>query len=81
MPVVTQKEKDTRRARTKAKRRRCGKKCRPLPRAKKGADGPYKEHKIVTLYDDNAEYRLQHYRQVFEEALRRSGVTVAGGCR
>jgi hypothetical protein len=58
VPVITQKEKDTRRARAKAKRRRCGKKCRPLPRAKEGADGPYKEHKIVTLYDDNAEHRL-----------------------
>jgi dolichol-phosphate mannosyltransferase len=30
---------------------------------------------------DNAEYRLNHYRQVFQEALRRSGLEVAGGCR
>ena len=42
----------------KAKRRRCGKKCKPLPRAKKGTDGPFKEFKIVTLYDDAAEHRL-----------------------
>jgi len=29
---------------------------------------------------DQAEYRLNHYRRVFQEALRRSGVEVAGGC-
>jgi len=30
---------------------------------------------------DNAEYRLAHYRSVFQEALQRSGLEVAGGCR
>jgi glycosyltransferase involved in cell wall biosynthesis len=30
---------------------------------------------------DNAEYRLNHYRAVFQEALERSGLEVAGGCR
>jgi hypothetical protein len=58
VPVITQTEKDRRRARIKAKRRRRGKKCRPLPRAKKGADGPFKEFKIVTLYDDASAHRL-----------------------
>lgn len=29
---------------------------------------------------DNAEYRLNHYRRVFQDALSRSGLTVAGGC-
>jgi glycosyltransferase involved in cell wall biosynthesis len=29
---------------------------------------------------DNAEYRLNHYRAVFQEALHRSGLAVAGGC-
>jgi hypothetical protein len=58
VPHVTQAEKQTRRSRAKAKRRRCGKKRKPLPRAKKGADGPFKEFKIVTLYDDAAEHRL-----------------------
>ena len=38
VPLVTQAEKDTRRTRVKAKRRRRGKKCRPLPRARAGAD-------------------------------------------
>jgi glycosyltransferase involved in cell wall biosynthesis len=30
---------------------------------------------------DDATYRLNHYRSVFNEALRRSGLEVAGGCR
>ncbi len=30
---------------------------------------------------DNAEYRLNHYRQVFREALAQTGLAVAGGCR
>ncbi|MBV8556522.1 MAG: hypothetical protein JO116_13250 [Planctomycetaceae bacterium] len=29
---------------------------------------------------DNAEYRLNHYRLVFQEALSRAGLEVAGGC-
>jgi hypothetical protein len=58
VPHVTEKEKRTRRERTKAKRRRCGKKRRPLPKARAGADGPFKEFEIVTLYDDAAEHRL-----------------------
>jgi hypothetical protein len=58
VPLVTQAEKDARRTRVKAKRRRRGKKCRPLPRARAGADQRYKEFKIVTYYDDLQEHRL-----------------------
>jgi dolichol-phosphate mannosyltransferase len=29
---------------------------------------------------DNAEYRLNHYRQVFRNAMTKAGLTVAGGC-
>jgi hypothetical protein len=58
VPHVTDAEKRTRRDRTKAKRRRCGQKRRALPKAKSGADGPFKEFKIVTFYDDAAEHRL-----------------------
>jgi hypothetical protein len=58
VPLVTDQEKRARRATVKAKRRQRGKKCRPLPRAKAGADGPYQEFKIVTLYDDPCEHRL-----------------------
>jgi hypothetical protein len=58
VPHVTDVEKRTRRERTKAKRRRCGKRRRALPKARVGADGPFKEFKIVTYYDDAAEHRL-----------------------
>jgi hypothetical protein len=58
VPVVTDAEKQARRYKVKAKRRKRGKKCKPLPKAKKGADQSYKEFKIVTLYDDTCEHRL-----------------------
>jgi hypothetical protein len=58
VPLVTQAEKDARRTNVKAKRRRRGKKCRPLPRARAGAEQRYKEFKIVTYYDDLQEHRL-----------------------
>ena len=58
VPHVTEKEKQARRDQVKAKRRRCGKKRPALPKARAGADGPFKEFKIVTLYDDAAEHRL-----------------------
>lgn len=71
VPHVTWQEKQTRRKNIKAKRRRSGKKRKPLPKAKKGADGPYKEFKIVTFYDDNAEHRLVSVtRQDCQEAGR-----------
>jgi hypothetical protein len=58
VPLVTQTEKQARRHKVKQKRRLRGKKCRPLPRAKAGADQRYKEFKIVTHYDDTQEHRL-----------------------
>jgi hypothetical protein len=58
VPMVTDAEKQRRRQKLKAKRQRCGKKRKPLPRARKGADLPYKEYKIVTLYDDTCAHRL-----------------------
>jgi len=58
VPLVTGAEKQARRSKVKAKRRKRGKRCKPLPRASKGADLPYKEFKIVTLYDDGCAHRL-----------------------
>ena len=58
VPHITDQEKRTRRAQIKAKRRRCGQKRRALGKAKVGADGPFKEFKIVTFYDDAAAHRL-----------------------
>ena len=57
-PVVTETEKAKRRLKIKGKRQRCGKKRRPLARAKPGADQKYKEFKIVTYYDEPKHHRL-----------------------
>jgi hypothetical protein len=57
VPLLTDAEKQARRQKVKQKRRRCGKKCRPLPKAKPGADQRYKEFKIVTYYDEAQEHR------------------------
>jgi hypothetical protein len=58
VPMVTDAEKQGRRREVKANRQRRGRRCKPLPRAKKGADQPYKEFKVVTLYDDTCAHRL-----------------------
>jgi len=77
VPLITQKEKEQRRAKIKAKRRRRGRKCRALPRARPGTDGPFKEFKIVTLYDDQAKHRLVSVTsgdcQVAGTLMRRDG--------
>jgi hypothetical protein len=77
VPVITDQEKEKRRGTIKAKRRRRGRKCRPLPRVRQGADGPFKEFKIVTLYDDQAEHRLVSVTrgdcQVAGQLMRRDG--------
>jgi hypothetical protein len=57
VPLVTDQEKKGRRHKVKHKRRRRGKKCRALPRAKAGADQRYKEFKIVTYYDQEQAHR------------------------
>jgi hypothetical protein len=58
VPMVTDVEKKKRRQTIKDKRRRRGKKAKPLPSAKPGTDQQYKEFKIVTIYDDTQEHRL-----------------------
>lgn len=57
VPLVTDAEKVQRRTKIKEKRRRRGRKCRPLPKAKRGADGRYQEFKIVTSSDQEQEHR------------------------
>src|SRR5205807_4740751 len=57
VPLVTDGEKVQRRTAIKQKRRRRGRTCRPLPKAKRGADNRYKEFKIVTYYDQEQEHR------------------------
>ena len=58
VPLVTDAEKTTRRQRTKQRRRERGKKARPLPPKKAGADQGYKEFKIVAFYDEAQGHRL-----------------------
>jgi hypothetical protein len=58
VPLVTDAEKRSRRQAIKQKRRRRGKKARPLPPSKRGADQRYKEFKIVAFYDESQTHRL-----------------------
>jgi hypothetical protein len=58
VPLTTDAEKVSRRAKIKAKRRRRGKKAKPLPPRKPGADQRYKEFKIVAFYDETEAHRL-----------------------
>ena len=58
VPLVTDVEKKKRRQKIKENRRKRGKKCQPLPRAKAGADQRYKEFKIVAYYDETQSHRV-----------------------
>lgn len=58
VPIITQAEKQKRRAKIKQKRRTCGQKRRPLPPLRKGADQSWKEFKVVYFYDE--QLRHQH---------------------
>jgi hypothetical protein len=57
VPIITEAEKVKRRDATKAKRRRRGKKCKPLPPRKRGSDLPWKEFKVVFFYSEDAEHQ------------------------
>ena len=57
VPIITQTEKEKRRTKVKQKRKKCGKKCRPLPPAKKGADKSWKEFKVVFFYSEDNEHQ------------------------
>jgi hypothetical protein len=58
VPLVSDAEKSSRRQKVKQKRKRRGKKSRPLPPRKVGADQRYKEFKIIAFYDETQEHRL-----------------------
>ncbi len=57
VPLVTDDEKKKRRKHIRAKRRRRGRKCQPLPRAKVGADCAYKDFKVAYLYAEDKKHR------------------------
>ena len=58
VPLVTDVEKKKRRQKIKENRRRRGKRAKPLPKAKPGADQEYKEFKIVAYYDETQDHRI-----------------------
>jgi hypothetical protein len=58
VPLVTAAEKRTRREKIKAKRRRRGRKAKPLGAFKPGADQKYKEFKIIAYYDETQDHRV-----------------------
>ena len=55
VPLVTDDEKKKRRQKVREKRRRRGRKCKPLARAKPGADNAWKEFRLVAHYDETGE--------------------------
>ncbi len=55
VPTITDAEKVKRRDKVKAKRRRRGKKCKPLPPRRRGSDLPWKEFKVAYFYSENAD--------------------------
>jgi hypothetical protein len=57
VPIITQAEKQKRRAKIKEKRRKCGQKRRPLPPQRKGADQSWKEFKVVYFYDEEMQHQ------------------------
>ena len=58
VPLVTDTEKTSRRQKIKEKRRKRGKRARPLPPRKPGADQRFKEFKIIAFYDETQDHRL-----------------------
>jgi len=57
VPLVTDAEKQKRRTKVKQKRKSRGRRCRPLPPRKEGADQAYKEFKLGVLYDEDQKRR------------------------
>jgi hypothetical protein len=80
VPLVTNDEKKKRRQHLRDKRRRKGRKCKPLPRAKAGSDNAYKEFKVGYLYDEQKKHRWVGVTSGNHEAagrmLRRMGQQV-----
>jgi predicted HAD superfamily Cof-like phosphohydrolase len=57
VPIITDVEKTKRRDNVKAKRRRSGKKCKPLPPRKRGSDRAWKEFKVAYFYSEDAKHQ------------------------
>ena len=57
VPIITDAEKIKRRDKVKAKRRRRGKKCKPLPPRRRGSDLSWKEFKVAFFYSEDAKHQ------------------------
>jgi hypothetical protein len=57
VPIITDAEKIQRRNKVKAKRRRSGKKCKPLPPRRRGSDLAWKEFKVAYFYSEDAKHQ------------------------
>jgi predicted HAD superfamily Cof-like phosphohydrolase len=57
VPIITDAEKIKRRDKVKAKRRRSGKKCKPLPPRRRGSDLAWKEFKVAYFYSEDAKHQ------------------------
>jgi hypothetical protein len=69
VPTITDSEKAARRRKVLEKRRRRGRKSKPLPRRKKGTDRAWKEFKTITFYNHD-----QSHRHVILSRRRRTTV-------
>ncbi len=72
VPLITEAEKVRRRQQVRQRRQRSGRKCRPLPPRKRGADQPFKEFKVIAFYDEHG----QHWHEVLSRKSRRQIGTV-----
>ncbi|MCE9527023.1 MAG: UPF0236 family protein [Planctomycetales bacterium] len=68
VPIITDAEKQLRRKTIREKRKRGGKKCRPLPPRKMGANLPFKEFKVGVFYDETG----KHWHEVLSRGKRHS---------
>jgi hypothetical protein len=75
VPLITDGEKRARRTKIKDRRRRSGRKCRPLPALKAGADQAWKEMKVVYYYSEDMRHQhvatTLHNHRVAGRLLRR----------
>ena len=75
VPIITHAEKVKRRTKVKEKRRKCGKKRRPLRPMKPGADGSWKEFKVICFYSEDHQHQqvsvTRHNNLVAGKILRR----------
>jgi hypothetical protein len=80
VPLVTDDEKRKRRSKIREKRARRGRKCKPLPRLKGGADQSYKEFRIAVLYDESQKRRyvsgISGNHEAAGRMMRRMGLEI-----